>query len=849
MRTASRLGGIPYVTTSLDPTRPARVISFAMPSPRARLATPLMLLAVVLLSFPASAAPAAAESFAHSIRPLLEKHCYACHGEGAHKGNVAFDQYDTDDALVRDTQLWLRVLKNVRGGLMPPPKKPQPSDAEKSALADWIKYGAFGLDPAHPDPGRVTLRRLNRVEYRNTVRDLMGVDFRADEEFPPDDTGHGFDNLGDVLTVSPMLLEKYLGAAQAVVSQAVPVVPKVVPERVIPGGRFHPVDAPAASFKGKDASLNLSYYSPASVAYTANIDHPGVYHLVVELQIKGYYAEKGFDYNRCEVAFGADGKELFRKQYGWSGSESLRFEFDQTWQPGDHHFGFALAPLTSDPNRYGQLEMRLMAVKIAGPVDDERLWVRPKNYERFFGNPEAASVPALNPADRARAILRPFATRAFRRPVDDATVDRLVALAASVYEAPKKTFEAGVAHAMVAVLASPRFLFREEQTLPLAPGDVHPLIDGYALATRLSYFLWSTMPDDELTRLAAAGQLRKNLPAQVKRMLADPRAEALVSNFTGQWLQARDVEGIVIESRRTTDRETLRRVKLVTDRDTRETRVAMHQEIERYFAYVAREDRSVLELVDSDYAFVNERLANYYGIPNVTGDDVRRVPLPEGSPRGGLLTAGGVLLVTSNPTRTSPVKRGLFVLENILGTPTPPPPPDIPPLEDAGKKFKDRTPTLRETLELHRASPVCMSCHDRMDPLGLAFENFNALGIWREKDGAQPIDPKGVLISGESFADVRALKKILVSQHRNEFYRCLTEKLMTYALGRGVEYYDTESVDRIVEALEKSDGRFSALLTGVIDSAPFQQRRATNAVAESDARTPARQAGKKDAKP
>jgi hypothetical protein len=259
----------------------------------------------------------------------------------------------------------------------------------------------------------------------------------------------------------------------------------------------------------------------------------------------------------------------------------------------------------------------------------------------------------------------------------------------------------------------------------------------------------------------------------------------------------------------------------------------MRGEVERYFAYVLREDRSVLELLDSDYTFLNQRLATYYGVPDVKGDELRKVTLPAGSPRGGVLTSGAVLVVTSNPTRTSPVKRGLFVLENVLGTPTPPPPPDLPPLEDAGKKLKGRVPTLRETLEVHRASPVCSSCHDRMDPLGLAFENFNALGLWRDKEVGQPVDATGRLVTGEPFKDVRELKRVLAANHRAEFYRCLTEKLLTYALGRGLEYYDVETVDRIVERMERENGRFSALLAGVIESAPFQQRRAAPPIEES----------------
>ena len=582
----------------------------------------------------------AATHFRKNIQPILTKYCYDCHGDGMDKGNVAFDELKSDEELLGKRDLWWAVLKNLRAGLMPPAKKPRPPEKEKRRLEDWIKYEAFGIDPKNPDPGRVTLRRLNRVEYRNTIRDLMGIEFKAAEEFPPDDTGYGFDNIGDVLTVSPLLLEKYMQAAETIVA--------------------------------------------------------------------------------------------------------------------------------------------------------------------------------------------------------------------------------------VAVLASPRFLFRVEDSEANNPVKTQPLVDEYALASRLSYFLWSTMPDEELFRLAERGELRKNLASQVKRMLADSRSQELIENFTGQWLQVRDVEGIDINSRAVLGRENgeekdaqesrrrfqelqaksnltpeeeRERDRLIEQRRRRFSRPtieldgplrrAMRQETEMYFGHVVREDRSVLELIDGDYTFLNERLAKHYGIPDVKGSEMRRVTLSGDSPRGGLLTQGSVLVVTSNPTRTSPVKRGLFILDNIMGSPTAPPPADVPLLEEAEKQFKDREPTLREVLELHRGKPLCSSCHSRMDPLGLALENFNALGMWREKERAQPIQAAGQLITGESFDDIRDLKRILKSEHRSDFYRCLTEKLLTYALGRGLEYYDVESVDRIVARLEREDGRFSALLMGIVESAPFQKRRNLSTVTDA----------------
>ncbi|HUR56990.1 MAG TPA: DUF1592 domain-containing protein, partial [Opitutaceae bacterium] len=476
----------------------------------------------------------------------------------------------------------------------------------------------------------------------------------------------------------------------------------------------------------------------------------------------------------------------------------------------------------------------------------------------------------------ARELLGEFALRAFRRPPDAISLDRLVALAESIYSQPKIPFEAGVAQAMVAVLASPRFIFREEQTEPLRPGQAYPAIDEYSLASRLSYFFWSSMPDAELLRLAGENQLRANLPAQVARLLRDRRSNEFVRNFTGQWLQARDIATVQLnaadiylrdhpnpaldearatlaklrskprESRTSEENEQSTAARLVlSDYErqpkpqlTDDLRKAMLQETEQTFAHILKEDRSVLELIESDYTFLNEALAKHYGIEGVTGSTLRKVTLPPDSPRGGVLTQGTVLAVTSNPTRTSPVKRGVFILGTILGTPPAPPPPNIPALEDAASPEKLRSLSLRETLALHAKEPLCSSCHSRMDPLGLALENFNALGVWRTTDAGQPVQSAGQLISGEKFSDVRELKHVLATAHRRDFYYALGEKMLTYALGRGLDYYDVTTLDQVVAQLEATGGRPSALLTAIVNSAPFQQRRQSSAVT-SNATLPA----------
>lgn len=686
-----------------------------------------------------------ANQFRERVQPILETYCYSCHGNGASEGNRAFDEFKSDEELVNDVELWWAVLKNVRTRLMPPAGEEQLNDDERRQLFDWIKFAPLGIDPANLDPGRVTLRRLNRVEYRNTIRDLTGVDYNTMENFPADDTGYGFDTVGDALSMSPLLMEKYLAAAEQIVAEAVPGLP-----------------------------------------------------------------------------------------------------------PDEH-----------------------------SEIEPERRERQGKQYARFFPKGPAPAEAAERDA-YARECIATFAKRAYRRPADEPTLDQLVAIARHTYTQPNQSFEAGVATAYVAVLASPRFLFRVEGVSD--ENERFPFVDEYALAARLSYFLWSTTPDDELMQLADAGQLRANLPAQVSRMLKHNRSEALVKNFAGQWLRSRDVEHTVIDpiaalgmksefdrvrndfrrlrdgrrgrrrdrdepeqrddkaadeagqarqaeeqKRREQERERIsaefRRFTAIRESFDGELRRAMRRETEMYFEHILREDRSLLELIDSSYTFLNARLAEHYDIAGVEGNEIRRVELPADSPRGGLLSQGTLLVVTSNPTRTSPVKRGLYILDNVLGTPAPPPPAAVPPLERSADAVKDHEPTVRELMELHSRDPLCHSCHARMDPLGLALENFNALGQWRETENGRPIDAAGTLLTGEEFDGFERLKQILTGPHRLDFYRCLAEKLLTYALGRGLEYYDEHTVDQIVDQLDREEGKFSALVLGIIESAPFQRQR------------------------
>jgi hypothetical protein len=832
---------------------------------------------------------AAAANFHKNVEPLLSKYCYDCHGNGVGKGRVAFDEFASDAEVLAKRDLWLAALKNVRGGLMPPLEEGvvRPSEAEINTLANWIKYEAFGTDPKNPDPGRITARRLNRNEYRNTIRDLMGgFDFNSEVEFPPDDSGNGFDNNGDVLTISPLLMEKYLAAAEFIVDKAVPKVARIMRERVATG----------RDFRGESRERNgeqLNVKNAIKVSRSFNVDRDEKYEVSVELEVRGSF---DFDSGHCKVVCRIDDQERFVEDVVWSERKTLKHDFQVDWTAGNHVVSFEIVPLppvgavaaadaavalnvaptvppeggttttTPNPNTVTaavagatpdanaktaapvrdrqfrpaatNVNVRIASVAVRGPIKPE-FWSTPENYARFFPAGPAPEDAAGRDA-HATDLLRKFATRAFRRPVDDMRVKQLVALARNVYTQPGKTFEEGIGRAMMAVLGSPRFLFRVEEPATGSAREPFAPVDEYALASRLSYFLWSTMPDDELFRLAERGELRRELRAQVARMLADSKAQTFVRNFTGQWLQARDIESVPINARVVMGPNATR------NRDNRiefdgQFRRMMRSETEMYFEHVLREDRSILELIDSDYTFLNEKLATHYGVPDVTGDNLRLVKLPADSPRGGVLTQGTVLAVTSNPTRTSPVKRGLFILENILGTPPPPAPPDVPDLEEAKKAFGDREPKLSEMLAVHRSNKLCNSCHSRMDPLGLAMENFNAMGYWRRTEAGQPIDPAGQLITGEKFADVRELKRVLVNERKRDVYRCIAEKLMTYALGRGLDYYDAHTLDDIVEQLAREGGRMSVLLHGVIESPAFQKTRTQPSVAQNlTLSTPAR---------
>lgn len=817
----------------------------------------------IIVSSVSLATPDLMTSFRDEVEPLLDEFCYDCHGLGNNEGGVTLDEFTAET--IADTELWLRVLRNTRSHIMPPREEALPSDEDRQNLLAWIKVGPFRIDPANPDPGQLTVQRLNRIEYQNTIYDLTGVHFDTRDAFPPDNTGEGFDNIGEILTLSPMLLEKYFDAAINIVGQAVPTEPWVMPERKLSGGKLVRLFSPSPNAADRsDDHLQLSFYDASTRFAQFGVDRPGKYQVALKISPKSFVSFQGFDYSKCRLIFRIDDEVKIDQEFENTSSQIFEYTFDYDWPVGDHQFSFEVIPVSIDPEKIKRLKMRVDHLTIRGPFDRSN-WVRPPNYERFFpgGVPEA---PAARHA-YTNQLLSKFASQAFRRPIDAPTLKRLVDMAEEVAAQDGFNFETGIAQAMTAVLASPRFLFREEAVRSTTDvASHHPEVDDFSLASRLSYFLWSTMPDAELMALAEANQLRANLDQQITRMMQDRRSDNFMKNFAGQWLHARDIESVnvssleiwlrdnpdpklfaaqkiyskvreIAENQRTPEQQSeydrtraivraaygIKRPQLKRPETT-----PMRQETELFFEHVIREDRPLAELIDSNYTFLNEHLANHYGIPGVKGKHMRRVELPVGSPRGGVLTQGTLLAYTSNPTRTSPVKRGVFILENILGTPPAAPPPNIPSLEDIIDPDELNALSLRETLALHREDPLCSSCHERMDPLGLALENFNAMGIWRESELSQPIDMAGQLVTGETFDSIQEFKQVLANERLNDFYYCFSEKLLTYALGRGLEYYDVQTIDQLVETLKSSDGRPSALFRAVVLSAPFQKTRHPN---------------------
>ena len=722
------------------------------------------------------------------VQPLLQKYCYDCHGEGASRGDVALDAHATPEARRQEVKLWTAVQENLRADIMPPAGKPRPTLAERAKLLEWIRTEVQQVDCRAPDPGRVTLRRLNRVEYTNTIRDLFELKIDPSEFFPPDDSGYGFDNIGDVLSVSPVLMEKYFDAAERVVKALVAEKP-AVPEQRRARNDFKVVREPGEGRNVRESKFELA--------------KAGSYDVRFKVNVTSFDPFKG----KIRVQVFLDKRRLMAQSYA-AGNRSYPFRVRVPLEAGEHVWRLEVDQTGSTLGRGSPINVNIDDAIVRGPGNKLDF---PEPHKRIFFEGPAPREDAAR-SKYAREVLRRVADRAFRRPVEESTVDRLAQIVRTGDKGRPGDFERGVSQALTAILTSPRFLFRPEtRPGPAQVGEVAgsavPL-DDWALATRLSYLLWSTGPDAELKTLAEAGTLRKELRATVERMLADEKADRFVSNFVGQWLHTRDVDSVPVSGRRARQL-------------TEGVRRAMREETEMLFAHIMREDRDLIEMLTANYTFANSALARFYGLPPIEGPKMQKVDLPPDSVRGGVLSQGSFLLTTSNPSRTSPVKRGLFVLENLLGAPPPPPPPDVPQLEDAGDGKKALT--VRQQLELHRANAGCAGCHARMDPIGLGLETFDLMGVAREKEGDTPIDAKGTLITGETFTGVRDLRAIL-SKRKESFYRTVTRKLMIYSLGRGLNPSDDCAVEGIVAQLQSDGGKFSTLLHGIIESGPFQMQ-------------------------
>lgn len=749
-------------------------------------------------------------NYKKEIAPLLEKYCYDCHGEGTAKGKLSLDEFKDLSAHLKDTKYWISIWKNLRSEVMPPSDKDQPAVAERHKLLAWIQGDVFKLDPANPDPGRVTIRRLNRTEYQNAVYDLLGVEYDTREIFPPDDTGYGFDNIGAVLSMSPLLMEKYLTAADEVVALALPDgAAAQVPRVDLDGKDFKDSGNPEITGSW------LPFSKAVKVRLNQEIQWDGEYQVKVEYSIHGA-SEATTDEANLKVTAG--GKKVGETILNWDQRRVIEMTGKVALSKGRQTFEVELSPGHRPLAGEEELFLNIQRVIVQGPTSGEQKEFA-KGYRMIFVDGPPPKDDAGS--DRyARKIMRSFVSRAFRKPLDDGTINRLVEMVREVSKEPGKNFQDGIKSAIATCLASPRFLFRLEiQPEPNNPAKIVPL-DEYSLASRLSFFLWGSVPDDELLSLAFNNKLRANLSPQVDRMLKDPRAARLTKNFVGQWLEARDVETVPISAKSILGKSTNREAAKAFDPRLRSD---MQRETEMLFDFVLHKNRPAEELISAKYSFLNGRLAKFYGIDSVTGEDFQPVDLTDHPERGGVLTQGTFLMVTSNATRTSAVKRGLFVLDNLLGSPPPPPPPGIPKLEDAAPGKAD--PTQREMMEFHRSKPECRSCHSRMDPIGLGLENFNALGQFRKTEKGRPIDASGKLLTGETFADVSELKQILSGKRKQDFYRTIAEKLLTFAIGRGIEYYDATTIDLLTDRLTKNDGKLRELIQGIVESAPFQKRR------------------------
>ncbi|MEP7309452.1 MAG: DUF1592 domain-containing protein [Acidobacteriota bacterium] len=762
--------------------------------------------------------PAAAQPY----REVLDRYCVTCHNQRAKEppGQITLDNLDLSH-VADAAETWEKVVRRLHAGTMPPQPARRPDSATYERLIGWLEGELDRASAAAPNPGRPVLHRLNRAEYANAIRDVLAVDVDVASMLPPDDAAYGFDNISDVLGVSPSLQERYLTAAKKVSALA------VGDTSVAAGSTTYRIRQDLSQDQHLEG-LPLGTIGGIQIRHTFPVD--GEYTFQVKLYRTNLDIVRGLQYAH-DVEFTVDGQRVYLTTIG--GTADLAAMFEKPTDTGDAvdarlrvrvpvkagprtvAVAFVQDPSVQDSTRLqgyvrssadnfdwaGRPHMQTLA--ITGPFNATGSGDTPSRRRIFVCQPSRASSERAC----AKEILSTVARRAYRKPIADADLQPVL----SFYDLGRReaSFEHGVQMGIERILASPQFMFRlERDPAGAAPGSIYRISD-LELASRLSFFLWSSVPDDELLSVAAAGKLkdRATLERQTRRMLADPKANALVSNFAGQWLQLRNVRSVQPNSDEFPDFDD-------------NLRQGFRRETELFFESIMREDRNVLDLLRADYTFVNERLALHYGIPNVRGSRFRRVTVTDET-RRGLLGHGSILAVTSHAERTSPVVRGKWILDNILGTPPAPPPPDIPALKEPEEGQKPRT--MREQMAEHRANPVCASCHKVMDPIGFALENFDAVGAWRTREPGGPIDASGQLADGTKVDGVVTLRKALLDRPE-VFVGTMTEKLLTYALGRGLSYADMPVVRVIVRDAARNDYRFSSLVLGVINSMPFQMR-------------------------
>jgi hypothetical protein len=795
---------------------------------------------------------ASTDGFETIVKPFLSENCFGCHGDKKQKKELNLQSFKTASSLIDDRERWDEVVVKLRQREMPPDDEPQPPEHQRQAVAGWLARELSRIDRVTPpDPGRVTARRLNRAEYNNTIRDLLGVDVHPADDFPQDDSGYGFDNIGDVLSLSPALMEKYVAAADRIARLAVFGPPTLSPTltKLRSDGR-----------RSGDAHTFPERYDLTGLSL------PNAFHALYRVPVEGEYAvrvilggQRPAGSEPVMVTLWIDDEQIAstrhdperaatfsddRQDYG---GQTTEFRLKLT--AGDHRIAVAIPRIFEGlPARFGgphpSTRPEPPAPVFAPPegASQERVAILRKRFEDTqeellkipFNGVRVGSVEIGGPYSQVTGrsavcekkiytcghtngehqpecvsrIMTDLARRAFRRPVTQTELKPFIDLVHRT-QAEEQSFDEGLAVGIQALLVSPDFLFRIERGRPVATTARLQRITLNELATRLSYFLWASMPDAPLRRAAETGTLRdpQVLAYHVRRMLRDPKSSALAEQFGGQWLQFRALESATRDRDRFPDFEDY-------------LRMSMRRETELFVEHVIRDDRSILDFIDAKYSYLNERLARHYGIPNVSGPEFRRVDLT-GSPRGGVLTQGSVLTVSSYATRTSPVLRGKWILDNLLNAPPPVPPADVPNLDEAAI---GTAASMRTQLEAHRKDPTCAACHRRMDPLGFGLENFDAVGAWRTMDGKFPIDASGYLPDGEEFVGPEELRTILKQQH-DAFAKCLTSKLLTYALGRGLERYDNTTVKAIAARLPAQQYRFSALVVDIVNSLPFQSRR------------------------